>query len=107
MLVWRIYYGDETTYDNHDGGVETAPPFDVQAVACKVENPAAPHVYFRNDYYWWEAEEGLWRGGDIFGLFDYLQRPGWKKVLFGRTIRNDVYERVSSRAFHDEDFRID
>lgn len=79
MASWRIYYDTGETYD---GPIETAPAWGVIAVVC------APDV---------------WHGGDYVGLIDYLARPGWKRVLFGRLVPNDVFEKVSGAAAHDPD----
>jgi hypothetical protein len=112
---WRIYYGDRTTFSAADGGPEDAPALNVQAI---VQRDPSPHGTGRHvihgggqrpnrvpiDYYWWDGEQGIWAGGDLFGLFDYLQRPGWKRVLFGRTIRDEVYQQIIVDAGEDPDF---
>ena len=48
------------------------------------------------DYYWYE--EGRWYGSDLFGLWDYLSRPGCKMVKFGRMIGDAQYRAVMSQA---------
>lgn len=83
MLLWRIYYDDGTTYDNLDGPPEEAPRLGVQAV-----------VTLHN----------LWYGGDRIGYLDYMFRPGWKIVLFGRLIDNEKYAKIKKQALSDTDF---
>lgn len=109
---WRIYYGDGTTYD---GPAEDAPALNVQAV---VQRDPSPHGSGRFvvhgggqrpnrvpiDYYCYDVEQQIWLGVDLFGLFDYLQRPGWKRVLFGRTVADVDYQDAIRRAGDDPDF---
>ena len=82
MVKWGIYYGDGTTFSNEDGGPEVAPPLNVQVIA---------------------SYPNCWRCGDLFGLMDYLMRPGWKVVLFGRTISNEKNKHINELARNDPD----
>ena len=87
-MTWRIYYGDGSTYD---GDPYDAPGLNVQV--CMMSN--ADHGRYsqtRFDYYVWS--DGEWIGCDIFGLWDYLQQPGPRKVLFGRTLPNGLYQDI-------------
>lgn len=87
-MRWKIYYGDFSTYDDTDGLPHAAPGLNAQIITqADVEHGYS--VLWKHDFYWWEPQEAIWRGGDQFGLFDYLQRPGPRKVLFGRTIPYD------------------
>lgn len=104
MVTWRIYYADGTTFDSNDGVPDVAQPWGVQAVVCALEDPANPSTYFGEDYYWWDPDG--WRGGDFIGLIDYLARPGWKRVLFGRLVDNATFATIRDRAFHDQDFGV-
>jgi hypothetical protein len=40
---------------------------------------------------------------DKFGLFDYLIEPGFKVVLFGRTLTDDEYRAVWDKVCRDPD----
>jgi hypothetical protein len=106
MLLWRVYYDDGATYSNLDGPVEAAPALGVQ---CIVKRDAAPAlesvgrvVMEGFDHYWWSGSE--WWGADAFGLWDYLQRPGWKRVLFGRTLSTSDFVAIRRRALSDPGF---
>ena len=113
-MLWRIYYGDGTTFDSTQGA-DNAPALNVQAI---VQRDPSPHGVGRFvihgggqrpnrapiDYYCYDSEQGIWQGCDFFGLWDYLARPGWKKVLFGRTVRDEVYQRIITAAGEDKDF---
>ena len=95
-MTATIYYSDQV----YEGGPEDAPTRDVQAIVQSAEGVgwAMQHTA---DYYVWRADLDEWRGTDIFGLWDYLARDGWKKVLFGRTISNDEFNAVYQRAKRD------
>lgn len=100
VLNWRVYYPDGSTFDSTQGGPEDAPALGVQATVCSLEG--VPITNTRADFYWWEPFG--WVGGDIFGLMQYLQEPGWKRVLFGRTITNARHDEIIAKASHDKDF---
>ena len=102
QLQWRIYYGDGSTFDSSMGSPSEAPARDVQAIV-QPDEQAGRVVISKWDYYYWQ-ERGCWYGCDIFGLFDYLCRPGWKTVKFGRTLLNDEYTAIFVRAAEDPGF---
>ena len=98
IVDWRIYYDDGSTFD---GAPESAPALGVLAVV----QPDPDHgrvVLSRWDYYCFHG--GEWYGHDSFGLFDCLTRPGWKRVLFGRTVPSAWFREVLKRAETDLDF---
>jgi len=100
MLAWRIHYGDGATWDDQSGPLQDAPATNVQAIA--VADPTVGRfIWSQRDFYWWDA--GQWFGGDIFGLWDYLARPGWRKVLFGRSLVRADFEQVMNAALADPD----
>jgi len=100
MVAWKIYYGSGVTYGPTSGPLEDAPALNVQAIA--VADPTLGRfIWSQRDFYWWDA--GQWFGGDIFGLWDYLARPGWRKVLFGRSLVRAEFERVMHQALADPD----
>lgn len=105
-MRWRIYYGDETSFTDADGSAFNAPALNVQAIACKTDDPKSElgfYPVFRHDFYWWD--EPFWYGGDLFGLFDYLMRPGPKKVLFGRSIPDPEHQAIVDRACESPELR--
>jgi hypothetical protein len=102
MVEWRIYYGDGTTLDSSEvQDLYQVPGLNVQAIA-QVDGHIGRYVLHHMDFYWWV--EGQWHQGDHFGLWDYLQRPGPKKVIFGRSLDNVSYQKIVNRALYDEDF---
>ena len=109
LLLWRNYYGDGTTYSNLDGPPELAPGVDLQVIVttdsengrCMISGGNAGR---RDDYYWWNPEREEWWVGDLFGLYDYLQQPGWRKVIFGRSLGKEAFKKIWQRALTDPDF---
>ena len=95
-IRWRIFYSDGTVVTDTDPA--EVPTLDVQVIAYAHPNVGVALLTDR-DYYWFE--DGTWHAGDIFGLWDYLARPGWKRVLFGRTIPYEDYARIVSIAVED------
>jgi hypothetical protein len=96
-IRWRIYYGDGTViYDTCP--IEETPTSNVQVILwkCPVNNWLVITSY---DYYVWK--DVRWFGMDIFGLWDYLTQPGWKRVLFGRAIDNKKYDDTLKQALAD------
>lgn len=100
-MRWKVYYGDGSTFSSEDGTPEECPTRGVQVVAQEDEDHGKI-LLTSDDYYWWDGERESWFCGDRFGLYDYLCRPGWKKVLFGRTLTDEEYEEVHSRAIGDD-----
>jgi hypothetical protein len=101
MLAWRLYYGDGSTFDASCGLPSAAPPMNLQAIAQVADIDIGRRTVSGYDYYWFE--DGQWFGGDLFGLFDYLQRSG--AVKFGRMIRREDYRAALARAVHDPDLQ--
>ena len=83
---WRIYYGDGSVLDAGEVGIENVPALDIQVIV-QYDPVAGWYLQSHADYYVFRDDDRLWQGCDNMGLWDYLQRPGWKRVLFGRTIR--------------------
>ncbi len=99
---WRVYYADGSTYADTDGPVLEAPGLGVQAINFR--QPCGTRATARrSDFYWYDG--GTWWGGEIFGLFDYLARPGPRKVIFGLTLLDEDYQRIRDAAVNDPDFK--
>lgn len=95
--MFRIYYDGGATYDDDPFN---APCFGVLLI---VENDFdhGRRIVSNGDYYVWD---GRWWNKDFIGLIDYLQTPGPKKVVMGRMVANDEFNRVYAIANEDTDF---
>ena len=104
-MNWRVYYANGNTYSNQDGAPENAPARDVQVIVMK-DGDHGWRTQTEHDYYVWDERSNWlrWWGVDQFGLYDYLIEPGFKKVLFGRTISSQEYNEIIKRANEDKDF---
>jgi len=97
LLTWKVYYGDGTTYT---GTVGDTPTRNVQVIA-QSDPDHGWQALSGSDYYVWRGQR--WFCVDKFGLYDYLVEPGWKKVLFGRTLTSQEYNAVWQRMMADPD----
>jgi len=100
MIDWKVYYGDGSALSNEQVEADHLPGRNVVCVVNRHPD-VGKQIVTRHDYYWFEQ---VWFGGDLFGLYDYLLLPGWKKVLFGRTLPTKDYEDVIKAALNDKDF---
>jgi hypothetical protein len=101
---WRIYYDDGSTCDSLSSSAvtpEDAPGLGVVVIVQEDEDVGRELLHMKDFYYW---ERSRWFGCDQFGLFDYLQRPGLKKVVAGRNVEHRSYHLLMLRAQQDPDF---
>ena len=100
-LRWRIYYDDREPFTDRDGPPELAPGSGVQAIV-QWKRATGFEVLNGEHYYTWTGDR--WLSMNEHGLWDYLSTPGWKKVLFGRYISDELYNDILRAAKHDPDF---
>ena len=99
-MRWRIYYDTGSTFSDTDGSPYDAPALGVLVIACEDESVGRVLVYGQSYYFWWD-EHARWWGGNLFGMFDYLQRPGPRRVLFGREVPNPAWNGAIKLATDD------
>ena len=101
-MLWKIYYGDGTTYSDLDGPPELAPKRNVQVIihSCELVGFA---IERDEHYYVYLPERGGWQARNEFGKYDYMIEPGWKIVLYGRTLSGDEYRAIVDKALADRD----
>ena len=97
-LDWRIYYDNGAIFSNTDGAPEDAPSGGVMCIAW-YDDDNRRRLAHESDYY--RFEDGRWYGSDLFGLWDYLSRPGLKIVKFGRMVGDLQYRAVMGTAMND------
>ncbi len=94
-MKFRIYYEDGATYS---GDPYLAIPSG--AIIVAIEDVGANNGFRltkSKDAFFWKHDR--WWGCDVLGLHDYLtMHIGPKAVLFGRTIRDDLYWEIVQRA---------
>lgn len=98
IMKWKVFYGDGSTV-NGSFPVEAIPTQNVQIILI-ADDEYGRIMLHRYDYYGFDFDLERWFGFDLFGLWEYLTRPGLKKVLFGRTLPheqwNPIYQAVKS-----------
>lgn len=100
MLRWRIHYDDGSTFSNEDGDPEYAPGRGVLVIA-QAQHDVGREILARKDFYYWER--GRWWGADLYGVYDYLARNGWRKVIAGRNVEHGTFSETYERARLDPD----
>ena len=98
-LEWRIYYGDDSTYDSNDGSPEDAPAANIQAIV-QFNELVGRELLRKFDFYL--HIDGQWIGVDWFGLVDHMMDQGIVKS--GRCLPREQYQKISYKALHDSDF---
>jgi hypothetical protein len=98
-MRFRIYYDDGSTFDGEtEADAVNARAYGVIIIA--MENPAKAKgfgVIKGRDMYIWK--HGRFWANDESGFYDYLfHHRGVRVVLFGRTIDEDAYNAICSRA---------
>lgn len=96
-MKWKIYYSDNTTYSDEDGPAWNAPAWGVQVIVQYAPKRELLHGSAIQTAYCYR-EDGFWYVSDMPGMYDYLAMPGMKKIIFGRTERDDVFWGFVSRA---------
>lgn len=102
--MWRIYYGDGSTFSSDDGAPEDAPSF---GVICVVQ----PNVLTGReslhgwDWFYYVPDDGMWWGSDIHGVLDrLLHNLPIRALKQGRCVSNPVFQEIMQRANTDPDF---
>lgn len=102
QIKFRIYYINGKTYS---GPPELAP---VDGVLVIVERSKfhGRRLVTNGDVYCWDPIREQWLPGDDMWFDQYMREPGWKRVLFGRTVSDDEWNEVVTKATSDPDFPI-
>ncbi len=87
--MFRIFYGDGSTFDGDGPGEDWPSTRDIQAIIQSHPKQGA-EIVLSGDYYIWNREK--WNPVDLTGLLLWLMDSGY--VLFGQTIDNDDFSQV-------------
>ncbi|KKR10023.1 MAG: hypothetical protein UT39_C0024G0002 [Candidatus Woesebacteria bacterium GW2011_GWA1_39_21] len=99
--LWRIYYGDGTTFDNTQGRPEDAPPVNVQVIIQPNRENGRQTIH---SWDWYYRRDNFWYGCDTWGLFDQLLWNNVTAVKQGRMMRSEEFDRIMKNAMADPDF---
>lgn len=100
MATWRIFCSGGVTYSDADGPVEDAPGQGVLVIS-QADPDVGRELRYGHDFYVWDG--GRWLGVDQYGVWDYLSRPGWRKVIAGRTVSPQEMSAAYAAAISDTD----
>lgn len=92
-MKWCIYYDDDTTHGHDDGPIVKR-----HGVICIVQFiNERRNIQQRKDYY---VLTDTWCPCDTFGVLDHVMHKldDVHEVVAGRTVRNDEFERIYTRA---------
>lgn len=108
MYTWRIYYSDGTTISNKESTPEEVNPFGIVCIVQK-DPERGRNIMHGWDWYYYNSSEGtapMWWGCDLHGLLDrMLHRLPVEALLQGRTVSNDVWQKLTQEANEDLDFK--
>jgi hypothetical protein len=125
QCLWRLYYGDGSSYDSDDGSWLTAPHRNVQYLATRDDLPpahprAVGSLAWTGDFYLWWPGYTLPMATDWAGLLDYLCQIGEgeelsttslcirflrdRGVKLGRSLPSQRWELICDRVMNDPDF---
>lgn len=98
-MLWKIYYGDGTTFSDADGSPWDAPRLDVQFIIYKLPHngkflglSGADYYTFQNEFGWWYLTE--------MDMFDHLFKRGSNQLfLKGRMISYEETQRLSKQVW--------
>jgi hypothetical protein len=102
-MRWRIYYDDETTFDDSQGRPCDATGLGV--VCIVIDDPQVGRgILTGYDYY--AHIDGEWLGVDVFGLIDQVLNrfDTLGGAVAGRTVKNDRFATILRQAQDDPDF---
>jgi hypothetical protein len=99
-MDWRIYYVDGSTFGSDEGEPQDAPGGGVAAIAQR-DDDVGVQIHHQRDFYVYGEEFGGWAGMDVFGLTQYLMRPGCKVVKLAEFMTTDGYNALINRLRDD------
>jgi len=103
-LLWKIYYGDGSTFTNLQGSPDEAPPFGVQFILQLCDEGRWRETLHEADYFVM-GEDDVWIGSDITGILDRLaHRIPFSGFLVGRWIGHDAFMKLNKVVQQDKDF---
>jgi hypothetical protein len=110
-MKWRIYYDDDTTFDNSQGEPWEAPG---RGIICVVQIDPSPLMHSVNTqilqghpFYWYHRGWGYWLHSDRDGFIDQLTNDRKNEVCaikMGRWVDFHHYREIVDKARSDPDF---
>ncbi len=110
--MWRIYYDDDTTFDDTDGEPWESPKFGVQGVVQRLSEVPKGRSHVQRltgaDWYVYRYDLGQWFKVDEFGVWDQAIHYSLSSVFRpGRAIGAMAWDAVFKRMMDDPDYQQD
>ena len=100
---FRVYYADGSVFS---GLPERAPTTGVIVIAIPDESVGGRILLHGEPFYCWHPSDSQWYSHDAVGFWMCMAKPGWKRVLFGETVGNELYQEIYRRAWNDPTFPV-
>lgn len=101
-MKWRIYYDDESTFDDSMGSPEDAPGYGVIAVTVYDRDNGRLCL---NGWDWYYFDGDSWWGADLLGMIDRLcHRLPTIAPSQGRMCSTELFRKILGKALYDPDF---
>ncbi len=105
-ILWRVFYDDDTTFDNIQGNPEDVPAYGVICIVFPDELVGRVIMHGWDWYYWVPPEEQWW-GSEIHGYLDRkLHRLPSRALCQGRNVSNKRFAEIMGAADKDPDFPL-
>ncbi len=92
-MRWCVYYVDGSAFSNVNGEPVNAPGGGVLAVVQE-DSTVGVLVHHQNDFYCFDEQFGGWTGMDVYGLTQYLMKPGFKVIKIGEAMSLARYKEM-------------
>jgi len=89
-MRWKIFYADGSTFGSNEGAPVDAPGGGIIAIAQE-DDVVGIEISSGNDFYVFDESIGGWGEMDVFGLTQYILRPGYKIIKLGQLISTKDY----------------
>ncbi len=99
-MKWCIHYINGFIFDNTFGEPENAPGGGVLAVVQE-DYAVGVLVHQQNDFYCFDEQFGGWAGMDVFGLTQYLMKPGFKVIKLGEVMSTERFKSMLAQIRSD------
>jgi len=90
---WKVFYVNGFSFSHVDGEPQDAPGGGVTAVVQEDETVGLL-IHRGTDFYVFDEYYGGWVGMDVFGLTQYLMRPGMKIVKVAEAMSTAAYKQM-------------
>ena len=89
VIVYEDGSGGLETYTDVDAAAGKPPPQRGVQVVAREDREVGRKLVYRAPFYWWLEDKQIWRGGDLYGLLDWLLDSG--RFMLGRSMEDGEF----------------